>query len=163
MQPIRNLTISAADIDSLPAVTPADILRGAARYLEVRGWCQNCFFAATPLEAFPAVCIDGAIRMAALGSDTTPGTHDPAVRDITRAQWALIDYLTNVGLIDPTDADPEPHFDDDLGPELKKLPLTPRGWNDLPGRTATDVIHELRAAADAWDRQHAITASGDQS
>src|SRR5690242_5380342 len=97
-------TSPAADPDNPGVVTPADILRGAARYLDTHGWHQGTYFASDDLgtrvtdEPFPAACVVGAIAMAAYGTKSddlyAPG-NVPAtsVRDFHRAVDALTDYL----------------------------------------------------------------------
>ena len=42
-------TSPAADLDNPGVVTPANILRGAASYLETHGWHQGTYFASDDL------------------------------------------------------------------------------------------------------------------
>ena len=48
-------------------ISPADILRGAARYLELHGWTQGDYYAPTPASPlpFPPACAVGALYTAA--------------------------------------------------------------------------------------------------
>jgi hypothetical protein len=130
--------------------TPADILRGAARYLQLHGWRQDGlygddeFTTDTPSRT-PAACALGAIGMAAFGH-RIPNHYDES------AEWAayrqssniLDDYLTltcakdTVPILDANYADG----------------VSVGDWNDAPGRTAEQVIAALNAAADEWERQH---------
>ncbi len=125
--------------------TPADILRGAARYLEVHGWTQHSYYAPDNTTAFPAACVSGAIGMAAYGH-TVDNPHDekadPGVRDYRRALDALIDHLD----LTETALDPDGLLVFDF--------TDPFTWNDTPGRTAAEVVTALRHAADEWDRSH---------
>ena len=61
MHRTQNPNASAADTidDATLVVTPADILRGAARYLETHGWIQGNYYNADG-GAFPAACALGA-------------------------------------------------------------------------------------------------------
>lgn len=140
MNRTQNPDHCAADADNGPVVTPADILRGAARYLELHGWTQDSYYDHDSDPAFPAACADGAIGMAAYGRLTTiPGRQidDPHFALYQRADAYFNDYLHTVGLLtDPDD-------------------VYTHGWNDTHGRTAADVIATLRAAADEYDWQHA--------
>jgi hypothetical protein len=136
----------AADLDETISVTPADILRGAARYLEIHGWIQGTFYAA--FDPFPAACADGAIGMAVYGQQCGfPGEgEDPRYPEYRRALAWLVDYLKNHGHdvwpdVDPADID-------SYGPDLFV-------WNDQLGQTAETVIAALREAADEYDWQHA--------
>ena len=124
---------------ALADLTPADILRCAARYLELHGWNQGTYYAPTEDNPFPPACVDGAIGMAAYGRVTflaLAPDRDPAFRDYTRAVTYLVDYLdlnTFTGCDNPN----------------------PFDWNDRPTRTAEQVITTLRAAADDYDWSHA--------
>ena len=44
MHRTQNPTCSAADTADPSVVTPADILRGAADYLEAHGWTQKVYY-----------------------------------------------------------------------------------------------------------------------
>ena len=88
-------------------VTPAVILRGAARYLETHGWTQGDYYATIAEDPFPAACADGAIGMAAYGYRWPfPGDNhtDLGYRDYTRALDCLLDYLDHVE--EPPPGDP---------------------------------------------------------
>lgn len=146
-------TISAADTDdSTVVVTPADILRGAARYLEIHGWHQGDYYAFIAAVPFPPACVTGAIGMAAHGtrleSPTTGSV--PTARDFRVAFHYLSGYLADNGLTATTATDSD-EIDTD----------SPFRWNDNDGQTAAMVITVLRAAADDYDRTHAIPEPAD--
>ncbi|MFG3705559.1 hypothetical protein ACGF7U_12615 [Micromonospora sp. NPDC047670] len=135
MNPTQNQPDPGAPAD----LTPADILRCAARYLELHGWNQGTYYALTDNSPFPPACVTGAIGMAAYGRFTlmpADMTHDPGFGDYDRAVQYLVDYL-------------------DLHDENNHDDPTPFGWNDRPNRTAAQVIATLRAAADDYDWTHA--------
>lgn len=126
---------------ALADLTPADTLRCAARYLELRGWTQGVYYGLTDHTPFPPACSDGAIGVAAYGylALVPADEHqDSGFRDYNRAVSYLVDYLDLHGDTDPDNPNP---FD----------------WNDRPSRTAEQVIATLRAAADDYDRTHGGT------
>jgi len=129
-------------------ITPAVILRGAARYLDLHGWTQGVYYGLTDDTAFPAACAVGAISMAIYGN------HRAVVSDGTepdRADWRLLNR-TKAVLVDFLDlADPPPW---DTRDDYHGYPYT---WNDRPSRTAEQVVTTLRAAADHYDRTHTPT------
>ncbi|MEU5826571.1 DUF6197 family protein [Micromonospora tulbaghiae] len=129
---------------ALADLTPADILRCAARYLELHGWTQGVYYRVTHDTPFPPACAAGAIGMAAHGRCIWL-PHDvkskPGARDYTRALDALSDFL------DLNEPQPRETEDDD--------PTCPLSWNDRPGQRAEQVIAALRAAADSYDWDHA--------
>ncbi len=125
--------------------TPADILRGAARYLRLHGWTQGSLYAdAPPVTAAPvigpAACAQGAIGMAAFGRRIQDADENCAEwRDYQRASNALADHLELAGAT-------RWNHDGD--------PISVGDWNDAAGRTAEEVIAALNAAAEEWERQH---------
>ncbi|MEU7839983.1 hypothetical protein AB0B39_03335 [Micromonospora sp. NPDC049114] len=128
---------------ALADLTPADILRCAARYLEIRGWTQGTYFDRTDELWFPPACVSSAIAMAVFG-DCTPvllnAQQTPDVVAYRNAVTVLVDFLDlRETPASDTDAD---HI----------LPFT---WNDHPARTAEQVITTLRDAADDYDWTHA--------
>ncbi|MEV6493075.1 hypothetical protein AB0M20_31300 [Actinoplanes sp. NPDC051633] len=140
MHRTQNPTAPASDTDGLAAVTPADILRGAARYLDLHGWTQELYYSGGPEDAFPPACVDGAIGMAAYGRVTMiPGdeTDNPGFRDYNLAATYFNGYLADSGAY----ANPDEPY--------------PFHWNDDSARTKAEVITALRAAADEYDWQHA--------
>jgi hypothetical protein len=155
MHRTQHPTVSAADTDGVIAVSPAGILRGAARYLEVHGWTQHVYYGGTPADAFPPACADGAIGIAAYGRKAGfPGeTQDPAYRDYNRA----LDYFC--GYLEQTGANPTCGLSCSDGTDcwcgVNDAADDPFGWNDKPGQTAGTVIATLLAAADEYDWQHA--------
>lgn len=130
MNPTHNLP---AEVDP----TPADVLRGAARYLELHGWTQDQLFAdAWESGQFPPACALGAIAIAAYGCviDWPYNTHRPEHRLFVRSVDFAEDYIDVITCRDAS-------------PLLSE-------WNDIHDRTAEEVITALRAAADDWDRTH---------
>ncbi len=131
-------TVSAADTDGFAPVTPADILRGAARYLEIHGWTQRDHYS-NQGGPFPPACALGAIGMAAHGRLVAlPCNSGPGRSDARRARQYLTDYLTDLGTITaPAD-------------DWDTTPATVYDWNDRDEQTAETVIATLRAAADNY-------------
>ncbi|MEU5529480.1 hypothetical protein ABZ744_21350 [Micromonospora chersina] len=131
---------------ALADLTPADILRCAARYLELHGWIQRDYYsnAASP---FPPACVLGAIGMAAHGRlIALPCNSGSGRREARRARKYLTAYLTDTGMLTIPAND------------WQSWP-TATDWNDRDGQTAENVIATLRAAADNYDWTH---ASADQ-
>jgi len=121
--------------------TPADILRGAAAYLQLHGWTQGDFYDLTIDAPFPPADVAGAIRVAILGDlsgfNRVIDPHTDDYRQITAAQRLL------AGHVDP-EREPEMLGSIDI--------LT--DWNDEEHRTVEQVIAALTDAADDWDRIH---------
>jgi hypothetical protein len=142
MNPTQNLPTSA-----LADVTPADILRGAALYLERHGWTQGSLFDFTDnTTGTPPACARGAIAIAAYGYPTCQPWDEadrPENRDFTAADNAFDDYIDRTYLMGVTDPD---------------AGLTVVWWNDRDERTAAEVIDALRAAAQEWDDTHGAEA-----
>jgi hypothetical protein len=135
------------------ATTPADILRGAALYLERHGWTQGVFFDFdTPRPTpTPPACAFGAIHIATFGTTSTEPVDradydDPDVTLRTQAERCLVGYLdldlTHDGIVASHD-------------------LIMR-WNDQDHATAEQVINDLRAAAQEWDDTHNSNPGGAQ-
>jgi hypothetical protein len=144
LKPTQHLSI--ADVID---VTPADILRGAALYLQLHGWHQGNLYADNdPAILTPAACTQGGIGMATFGrripSEDRACTHPAEWRDFKRACDFLNDHLNLTG------AKPAPMEDQEdwEGPSVGD-------WNDDPDRTFAQVHAALIAAADEWDRLHA--------
>jgi hypothetical protein len=127
-----------AGLERLPVtMTPAEVLRAAALYIERHGWIQHLFYGHN--GPFPPADVLGAIRIAVLGD--TQGLSgipsDPDTILINRVQRYLAaqldtDYTTgDVAALDV------------IG-----------DWNDETDRTPDTVIATLREAADDWDRIH---------
>jgi hypothetical protein len=138
MHPTQNPVSPAYD-----GPTPADTLRGAALYLERHGWTQGDYYDYSDTDGTgsgltPKACAHGAIAIAAYGSPVEIPSHaNRAERpDFAVAAAIFDDYIRVV--VAPTTDDP-----DDLAGIW---------WNDADGRTATEVIAALRAAADDYDR-----------
>jgi hypothetical protein len=151
MHRTHNPTAPAADTDNALVVTPADILRGAARYLETHGWTQAVYYGGTADDAFPPACADGAIGMAAYGyCPLVPGDNhtDPGFRDYKRALDHLMDYLDQV-------EEPPPGAPLLWDTDVIDQGTNPFAWNDRDDQSAEQVIATLRAAADDYHRTHA--------
>ena len=144
MHRTHNPTGRAADTADRSVGTPADILRGAARYLETHGWTQGDYY--TPERPFPPACVIGAIGMAAHGVVTDcPHLDGPNPRDCNLAFSSFRAYLLDHGHITA--------FGDDWSTE----PTTTGEWNDRDDQSAANVIATLRAAAADYDHTHGGT------
>ncbi|MBB5110818.1 hypothetical protein FHU28_000657 [Micromonospora echinospora] len=128
-------------------VTTADLLRMAALYLRRHGWHQGSYYATTDTPTPPA-CAVGAIGIACTGH---------RIEQFAQLDTdALVDYLFAVRVFtDYLDTDTPAYWTDELGFVLDDdSGCLPYSWNDIPGRTAEQVITALEAAADEWDRLH---------
>jgi hypothetical protein len=144
MHRTQNPTAPAADTidDSTVVVTPADILRGAATYLETHGWTQGSYYG-TP-RPFPCADVTGALGMSAHGMITDcPSLDGPNVRDCNHAFTYLTGYLIDQGHVSTT------------GDHWDITPASAGEWNDRDDQSAANVIATLRAAADDYDWHHA--------
>lgn len=130
-------------------LTPADLMRGGARYIQRYGWHQMSMFASDSGEAFPPACAIGGIRAAVTGNPA-PGYascgESPA--DLRLYERVLAEFaahlLVNNIAVDAYTAD-----------TITDLPRAVIGdWNDEPERTAAEVIQALHDAANEWDRTH---------
>lgn len=136
---------SIADVTD---VTPADILRGAALYLQRHGWHRGSLYADNDsTNLTPAACAQGGIGMAAFGQRIPAHARCYGAADwrtFQRASNFFNDYLNLSGAkASPTD-EQEPWEGPSIG-----------DWNDEPGRTFDEVHAALLAAADEWERLHA--------
>ncbi len=174
MQPTQNTVTQP--------VTPARVLRDAARYLLGFGWHQGCLFDVDPdtvdptdlPDPTPPACVLGAVLVAVYGTPeralralADPGAHDPATCDLADAQVQGYGFAPT-GL--PAGVDPHAH---DLAVTVLAghlvcsygvQPLTHLAsgvsqamavvtdWNDQPERICPHVIAALYGAADEWDR-----------
>ena len=126
--------------------TPAGVLRHAALYLTRYGWTQRDFYTyAHGDELLPSACLVGAIRAAVCGKPCRSTDTNSQAREIRAAEFLIADHL---GLGPDTDIEAA---DMDAGDIEDRL----TGWNDETGRTPVQVITELVAAADAYDRDAA--------
>ncbi len=142
MHRTQNPTAPAADTD-IPTVdvTPADILRGAARYLELHGWIQRDHYS-NQGGPFPPACAIGAIGMAAHGRlIAIPTDFGSGVGDCRRAVDYLTAYLDDLGITT-------------TGDEWSTEPATFYDWNDRDDQSAANVVRTLLGAADNYDRTH---------
>jgi hypothetical protein len=142
MNRTQNQTGTAADTTTDLVVTPALTLRGAASYLELRGWTRADYYDGD--GPFPTACALGAIGMAAHGHRTTIPTSAAlqTTGDCRRAAGYLKTYLNDIGI--------GAYFDEDADDFTDIV-----GWNDCDSQTADNVIVTLRAAADEYDWEHA--------
>lgn len=139
MQATHNRPTTASTPDVEP--TPADVLRGAARYLENHGWAKGDFFAAAPNTSlpFPAADVCGAICVAATGTVVAPsGMHGPDAHLALRAMAQLATYLEY----------------DDINVDRPDIAYLIGDWNDDDNRGIDEVVDALDAAADDWEHQH---------
>lgn len=107
----------------------ADVLQGAADILRRNGWHQGDYFDRDQLDGGRgpddcAVCLHGAINLAAAGNPENDYHHNSV-----KATNTLVDWLW-------TSLDP------DIYASLS-------AWNDADGRTADEVIAALEGAAAA--------------
>ncbi|GLY97645.1 hypothetical protein [Actinoplanes sp. NBRC 103695] len=135
-------------------ITPAVILRGAARYLAIRGWVQNVYYGGTPGDAFPPACADGAIGLAAFGfCHPTPmnATDVPGFRSYNIARAFLNAHLIGLGYRPPCDPwCPEGEYCLCANDTTEVV----FAWNDDDTRTAAEVIAAFNDAADDYDLTH---------
>lgn len=135
-------------------LTPADLLRGAALYLQRHGWTQGAYYQAATVELFPPACASGALALAAYGRlvDCPHDDHtDPQWPDFDAAWRYLQDYLFL-----------------NVYPIAADLDVSIIDWNDEPSQDKATVVATLTAAADDYDRTHRylttyqakLTASG---
>jgi hypothetical protein len=137
-------------IDHDTAVTPADLLRGAAVYLQRHGWTKGQFFEllADNDGPFLPACASGAIMTAAHGQCVPNGiirydeTTDPNAAAAAHAMRIFANWLDNDYLPDSIEVLPVSYLDV-IG-----------DWNDDKGRTLDEVLQALNDAADNWDRAH---------
>ncbi|RQW98575.1 DUF6197 family protein [Micromonospora inaquosa] len=129
---------------ALADLTPADTLRCAARYLEIRGWTKSVHYDRTTETPFPPACITGAIGMAVYGDHTPLQTGNDG--DCDRALRHLADYLWRDGHVSESD------FFGALCCSDREIVAD---FNDYAGHTLTDVLDVLRDAADDYDWTHA--------
>lgn len=124
-------------------LSPADVLRYAALYVQRHGFHQGDMFAlqATPT---PPACAQGAVKMAICGNPHAT---------YTAAEAALFDQTNRVLAA---------HLDSEyLGWALDQdgVPAAPHAlvaeWNDEDGRTADELVTALTEAADGYDAHQA--------
>ncbi|MEV7232299.1 hypothetical protein AB0M79_35660 [Polymorphospora sp. NPDC051019] len=125
-------------------ITPAELLRNAAVYLDRHGWHQGFLLDLDADTPYPPACAMGAIRMAATGNADDVTTATIPADDYTAcliAQAILANHL-------------EPDYDHttDIEADLNFEVIS--DWNDDTERARDDVTTALRDAADIWDRQH---------
>lgn len=125
------------DTDPIDAdLTPADLLDGAALYIERHGLHQGEMYADWS-QLTPAACLQGALWMSASGG--TAVTCTPGIAALVEETMAVLaEYLC--GLDYPlVHANPGDCIAD---------------WNDTPGRTAAHAAAALRTAARQWQHTH---------
>ncbi|WP_456049081.1 DUF6197 family protein [Actinoplanes sandaracinus] len=137
MQATHNPPLTASDT----GMTPAELLRGAALYLQHRGWTTHQFYDLVGGDAgpFPPACAVGALYVAAYGNirlfiyDQLAKPGD-AVRAAGRFFAAYLD----------------PEYDTTGTTYIDVI----SDWNDFEGQTLADVIEALTDAATEWDGIH---------
>ncbi|MFF0471488.1 hypothetical protein ACFYPX_29130 [Micromonospora zamorensis] len=147
MNPTQKPTHTPA---ALADLTPADILRCAARYLERRGWTQGEPYELAENPPFPPACTLGAITMAVYGYPATieDRQNGDVAPDILRDNTVrcLADFLWSDGRV------PEPDYYGGLCCSNTEIVSD---WNDDATQTLPDVLDILRACADDYDWTHA--------
>jgi hypothetical protein len=149
MNPTHHPHADAATTAAEDVITPADILRGAARYLQLHGWHQDDLYTPGSGVPFPPACAIGAIYAAAFGRPGSSGEagDDPHLPLARHTIGVLADHLIHHGV---TTVDPDTlACADQLGAAYD----TVTAWNDTPGQTPQHVIRQLRLAAIGWDNQ----------
>ncbi|MGW4679120.1 DUF6197 family protein [Micromonospora taraxaci] len=138
MNPTQKPTHTPA---ALADLTPADILRCAARYLELRGWHKGTYYApSTADNPFPPACTVGAIGLACFGETDPPMAYNrPEWPLYLRTQRYLVDYLDRADAVQTHDGD--------------LIVTLLFDWNDEADRDEADVIANLRDTADDYDRR----------
>jgi hypothetical protein len=120
-----------------PPSTPAEVLRGTARYLTAFGWIQNDFYADD--SDTPAACVAGAMALVAIGErrdneadigNPDDPSIDPLLREAARWMGTALVRTYGMGVL---------------------------GFNDHPGQQAAIVVDHLRQVANAWDAAHPDT------
>ncbi|MDQ1677779.1 MAG: hypothetical protein QOC93_2923 [Actinomycetota bacterium] len=128
--------------------TPADLLRGAAAYIEAHGWHQGALYNRVENPDTPPACTVGAVYITGCGLPVAAidmiAVTDP-LGHIRDALHALLGHL------DGTD---RPLDLDRLEDHLVAYELHIGDWNDHADRTITQVTTALRDAADEWDRRN---------
>ncbi len=139
MHPTHQPVAVTGDVE----LTPADVLRHAACYLQRHGWHQGTYYADRNRITPPADTV-GAIAMAVYGTaHDEPYHHHDGYRLFLDTVDHLADHLAYAvasgSVLD----------DDDLF-----------RWNDEPTRTIEQVLALLHDAATAWDHAHQAATTG---
>jgi hypothetical protein len=119
-------------------ISPADLLRMTAVYIQRHGWNQGDYYSPIFDAATPPACVSGALGMACFGAPIgVPPIHEPGRTEYHRGLMVLADHLgvSTVAAV--------------------------FNWNDTPGRTKAEILDALNAAAEAWDALH--TQGGENS
>ncbi len=130
--------------------TPADHLRHAALYLTRYGWTQLDFYSWSDQDEvlLPSACLVGAIRVAVCGRACSSADTNSQDREIRAAMYLIAEHL-GLGPDNECDA---------VDVEAAEIEARLAGWNDKEERTCEQVLAELTAAADAYDRDAAALA-----
>jgi hypothetical protein len=123
-----------------PQITPADLLRGAALYLQHHGWTQGELFDYLTAAAFPPACAIGALNAAAYGRCMLTADDDTDESDAWGVLTALRVFAASI----------EPDYDPFQTSAIDVI----GGWNDEKDRTVNEVVQALTEAADDWDTAH---------
>jgi hypothetical protein len=143
MNPTQNQPTAEVD------VTPAQVLRDAALYLQRHGWTQGALYD-DHLAVIPPACAVGAIRCAIFGGPIVTATCDQMTQ-LDPIVGVLADHVHDTGNDTPADTGEWGSVPGDSPNAIVT------DWNDAHGRTANEVIASLRTAADDWDRIHGGT------
>jgi hypothetical protein len=133
-------TLPILDIDT--GMTSAQLLRGAALYIQRHGWIIGEFFDLLSDEQFPPACSIGAINIAAHGR---PILCSDDQADDTNTDAAIKAVRVFASFLDSEYGQP--------GNDTSAIDIV-SDWNDGNDRTVDEVIDMLREAADDWDRTH---------
>src|SRR5436305_10827708 len=119
-------------------LTPAEVLHGAALYIQRHGLHRGEMFA-NLRAATPAACAQGGLKMAVCGGPDVTWT--PATSSVfDHALGVLADYLRTQYAV----WTPEEFIDDPA--------ILVAEWNDRIATDLQEVTNALNAAADQWDR-----------
>lgn len=118
---------------TVAVLTPGVTLRAAAAYLDRHGWCQGAYYDQTVPAFTPGADMVGAIGIICYG-----GPVDAPAQHFDAPEWA--EFEAAVACLDQHVSD---RFDLDV-----------YTFNDVPGRTHTEIRHALHVAALLSDNRH---------
>jgi hypothetical protein len=124
-------------------LSPAEVLRFAALYVQRHGFHQGDMFASLTTPT-PAACAQGAVKMVICGNPHAPYTLDDAALfdETLRVLAGHIDGEYLGWAIEPDGVPAEPH-------------VLVAEWNDESGRTAEELVTALTGAAAEYDTREA--------
>jgi membrane-bound lytic murein transglycosylase B len=146
-----NRTQNQTSTAPLADLTPADILRCAARYLQTHGWIQGNHYQPNTIESFPPACALGAIDIAIYGHrNAAPNNRT----EEERANWRLLNRTTAHLAAYLWDAGSVTEHDYYGGLCCSDREIV-SDWNDEDGHDLAVILDILTSAADEYDWTHA--------